>query len=140
MASLAQLVGDHIPEDHARQYRSQDYLRDAMISSDGPHLMVDLGCGKGGSAKFARRYRPDVRWIGVDIMQSGYARQVAGEQIVLYDGVHLPFADGTIPLIYSNQVLEHVRHPEPLLREIRRVLQPGGGFIGSTSQLEPYHS
>lgn len=140
MDSLAHLVGDHIPDDHARQYRSQDYLRDAMASSDGPPLMVDLGCGKGGSAEFARRHRPDIRWIGVDIMQSDYAKQVVGEQVVLYDGINLPFADDTIPLIYSNQVFEHVRHPEPLLREIRRILQPGGAFIGSTSQLEPYHS
>lgn len=140
MDSLAHLVGDHIPEDHARQYRSQDYLRDAMTSSDGPPLMVDLGCGKGGSAVFARQHRPDIRWIGVDIMQSDFAKQVIGEQVVLYDGINLPFADDSIPLIYSNQVFEHVRHPEPLLREIRRILQPGGAFIGSTSQLEPYHS
>ncbi len=140
MDSLAHLVGDHIPEDHARQYRSQDYLRDAMDSGDGPPLMVDLGCGVGGSAVFARRYKPDIRWVGVDIMESGFARQIEGEQVVLYDGVNLPFADDSIPLIYSNQVFEHVRHPEPLLREIRRVLEPGGAFIGSTSQLEPYHS
>jgi SAM-dependent methyltransferase len=138
--SLEHLIGEQIPDDHARQYRSQDYLRDAMTSSPGPPMMVDLGCGKGGSAQFARRYKPEVRWIGVDIMQSGYARHVGDEQVVLYDGVNLPFADDTIPLIYSNQVFEHVRHPELLLREIRRVLQLGGVFIGSTSQLEPYHS
>jgi hypothetical protein len=43
-------------------------------------------------------------------------------------------------LIYSRQVFEHVRYPEQLLSDIRRVLMPGGSFIGSTSHLEPYHS
>ena len=43
-------------------------------------------------------------------------------------------------LVYCKQVLEHVRRPEPLLAEVRRVLVPGGWFAGSTSQLELYHS
>jgi hypothetical protein len=37
-------------------------------------------------------------------------------------------------------VFEHVRHPERLLGEVARVLSPTGFFVGSTSQLEPYHS
>ena len=140
MKSLWQVIGEHIPGDHARQYRSQDYLRDAMNAPNAPTLMVDLGCGNGRSARFAKRYKPGISWVGVDVMSSSYATRVAGEQVLLYDGVNLPFADDAIPLIYSNQVMEHVRHPEPLLREVRRVLQPGGLFIGSTSQLEPYHA
>jgi SAM-dependent methyltransferase len=138
--TLWQLVGDQIPDDHARQYHSQDYLREAMTAPDAPTLMVDLGCGDGRSAKFAKQYKPNISWVGVDIMSSTYAKKVANEQVLLYDGVNLPFANDSIPLIYSSQVMEHVRHPEPLLREVRRVLQPGGVFIGSTSQLEPYHA
>jgi ubiquinone/menaquinone biosynthesis C-methylase UbiE len=42
--------------------------------------------------------------------------------------------------VYSHQVLEHVRKPELALREIARVLEPDGLFIGQTSQFEPYHS
>lgn len=59
---------------------------------------------------------------------------------VTYDGTTFPFEDQSFDLIYSHQVFEHVRHPEAVLAEVFRTLKPGGAFIGSTSQLEPYHS
>jgi SAM-dependent methyltransferase len=138
--TLWQVVGDSIPDDHSRQVHSQYYLEEALTSTDAPDLVVDLGCGDGKSARFARQFQSDVRWVGLDIVESDNARNISDEQVLLYDGVNLPFRDDSVPLIYSNQVLEHVRHPEPLLREVARVLQPGGTFIGSTSQLEPYHA
>lgn len=130
----------HIPADHARQVHARYYIEEAMTGPDAPALVVDLGCGDGGSAAWFRRWQPDVEWIGVDIEQSDLARAIQGEKVILYDGVNLPFPDDSVPLIYSSQVFEHVRYPEPLLAEIRRVLTPGGLFIGSTSQMEPYHA
>lgn len=140
MASLWQLISEHVPNDHSRQVHSRYYLEEELSVPDAATTMVDLGCGDGSSARFARKFQPDLRWIGVDIVQSDYAKAIDGEQVLFYDGVNLPFADDSVPLIYSNQVFEHVRHPEPLLRDIARVLQPGGAFVGSTSQLEPYHA
>jgi SAM-dependent methyltransferase len=139
MASLWDLMQDCIPNDHARQVHSQYYLEEVMTAEHPPDTVVDLGCGDGSSAPLFRKFHPDVRWIGVDIDRSETARALQ-EEVIIYDGVHLPFDDNSVPLIYSNQVFEHVRHPELLLREIRRVLVPNGVFIGSTSQLEPYHS
>ena len=52
----------------------------------------------------------------------------------------IPFPEASFDLVYCRQVLEHVRQPEALLAEVKRVLVPGGRFAGSTSQLEPYHS
>jgi SAM-dependent methyltransferase len=133
-------VISYIPRDHARQVHPRHYLDEAMSAPDAPALVVDLGCGAGASAAHFRRWKPDVEWIGVDLEESELARAIEGEQVILYDGVNLPFADDSVPLIYSNQVFEHVRHPDALLSEIRRVLTPGGVFIGSTSQMEPYHA
>jgi SAM-dependent methyltransferase len=133
-------VLSYIPRDHARQVHPRYYLDEAMRALDAPASVVDLGCGAGASAAHFRRWKPDVEWIGVDIEGSELARAIEGEKVILYDGVHLPFADESVPLIYSNQVFEHVRHPDALLSEIRRVLTPGGLFIGSTSQMEPYHA
>jgi SAM-dependent methyltransferase len=38
----------------------------------------------------------------------------------------LPFADGTYDFIFASHVLEHVPDDERAIREIRRVLRPGG--------------
>ena len=140
MTSFWQLIGERIPDDHSRQVTSLYYLRQALTAPDAPELVVDLGCGAGATAQLSREMRPGIEWIGVDIHESEAAKSIVGEKVLLYDGVNLPFDDDSIPLIYTNQVMEHVRHPEALLRDIRRVLTPGGLFIGSTSQLEPYHA
>lgn len=142
MATLWELMRDCIPNDHARQVNARYYLDEAMTAPDAPELVVDLGCGKGASAKWFRQRNPKVQWIGVDIGDSPESRKRVpnGNSVVIYDGVRLPFRTGSVPLIFSKQVFEHVRRPDSLLAEICRVLEPGGQFIGSTSQLETYHS
>jgi SAM-dependent methyltransferase len=140
VTALWNLIGERIPNDHSRQVTSLYYLRQALTGPDAPELVVDLGCGAGATAELTREIRPGTEWIGVDIHQSEAAQAIEGEKVLLYDGVNLPFDDDSVPLIYTNQVMEHVRHPEALLRDIHRVLTPGGLFIGSTSQLEPYHA
>ena len=47
----------------------------------------------------------------------------------LVSGNRLPFADGAIDLVYCISVLEHVPDVEGLVREIHRVLAPGGRFV-----------
>jgi SAM-dependent methyltransferase len=140
MSSLWKLVGSAIPDDHARQVSAYDLAREEMGRADAPNLVLDLGCGDAASARVFRAVRPDVRWIGLDVVESDLARAVTSEEVVLYDGKHIPLATGSIPLIYSRQVLEHVRYPEQVLAEVARVLTPAGIFIGSTSHLEPYHA
>ncbi len=52
-------------------------------------------------------------------------------ELVLYDGCLIPWQDCSVDLIYSNQLMEHL-HPEDAelqLKEIARVLQPGGQYV-----------
>ena len=104
--------------------------------------VLDLGCGTGDSVDLFRARDPNVEWVGIDVPDSPEARfrTRADERFETFDGASMPFADGGFERVYCKQVLEHVRHPEPLLAEVRRVLAPGGWFAGSTSQLETYHS
>lgn len=142
MSTHWNLLRDVLPADHAGQVNSLWYVEKVMTGDDAPGLVVDLGCGSARTFRIFRQYRDDVQWVGVDIPDSQEAenRPRGDENLVYYDGVNLPFRNGSIPLVYSHQVMEHVRYPWLLVREIYRVLSPGGRFIGSTSQLEPYHS
>lgn len=46
------------------------------------------------------------------------------------DAEVLPFPDASFDLVYSWGVIHHSDHPEAVVAEIRRVLRPGGQFIG----------
>ena len=51
----------------------------------------------------------------------------------------LPFRDTSIPAIHCEAVLEHLEFPEDAVREMFRVLRPGGLVFASTPFLQPYH-
>ncbi|WP_236519418.1 class I SAM-dependent methyltransferase [Sandaracinus amylolyticus] len=140
---LDEIIGDCIPRDHAEQVSSEYYVGKLMAGATRPMRVLDLGCGAGNSVDVFRRHQADVDWHGVDIPDSPEAAQNRRRNDAPfhdYDGIHLPFDEQSFDVVYSNQVFEHVRHPEPLLRDVTRVLKPGGAFIGSVSSLEPYHS
>ena len=132
---------DCVPNDHSRQVSSL-YYADLVLRQGSIRVILDLGCGSGGSRDYFCQISPGIQWFGLDIVSSPEvdARPGQVENLVAYDGVHIPFRDSSLDLIYSHQVMEHVRYPESVLKEARRTLRPGGYFIGSTSHLEPYHS
>jgi SAM-dependent methyltransferase len=132
---LGELLGPRIPSDHSRQTLADAYAQPAR-------RVLDLGCGAGDSVDLFRSLNPRVDWVGADIERSAEVseRTRTDAHFVTFDGEHLPFDDASFELVYCKQVLEHVRHREPLLHEAARVLAPGGLLLGSTSQLEAFHS
>ena len=75
-------------------------------------------------------------WVGLDVATLLAAQQA---RFVCGDGEALPFGGCTFKAVFCQQVLEHVRAPHSLLAEVRRILQPGGVLVGSSSYLEPGH-
>ena len=141
---LRQLLGDRIPGYSGAQHSSEAELTVWLdAESRGAELRVlDVGCGTGDSIDLFRRLAPEVRWSGVDIEGSAEVgmRTRGDADFHTYDGERLPFADTEFDLVWCKQVLEHVENPRALLADVARVLRPGGALIGSTSQLEPFHS
>ncbi|SAI39010.1 methyltransferase [Bordetella ansorpii] len=132
---------EFFPADHSSQIDAYYYIRTYSPSSSRTDF-VDLGAGGGSSHAIAKDAIPGLNWIGIDIEDSPEvrARRIHDLDFRSFDGINIPLSDASVDFVFSRQVFEHVRHPEPLLREIRRILRPGGVFAGSVSQLEPFHS
>lgn len=91
--------------------------------------ILDLGCGINTDLEPYRTANREV-W-GADFQEHPELRH--GEWFrLLGKGGRVPFPDGHFDLVVAVMVLEHVADPRSFLREVARVLKPGGHFIGHT--------
>lgn len=58
---------------------------------------------------------------------------------IVGDAHELPYADNCVDAIFCEAVLEHLHTPALAVREMRRVLKPGGKIFACTPFLQPYH-
>ena len=63
--------------------------------------------------------------IGIDIPDGNYTTNRMIE-ILDYDGQHIPFPDGSFDVVFSSNVIEHIRNEQAIHAEMRRVLRTGG--------------
>jgi len=96
--------------------------------------VLDLGCGRGGVVELFWR---DVRLAaGLDPdVPSLASHRAPGMPVLRGVGERLPFTGESFDLVVCLWVLEHVGEPRAVLREVRRVLRPGGHFVFLTPNL-----
>jgi len=96
-------------------------------------VVLDAGCGSGRYAMALARLCP-ARVIGVDLGAASlaHARRIAARADITNiafqhgDVLALPFPDASIDFVFSNGVLHHTGDTARGLREMHRVLRPGG--------------
>jgi ubiquinone/menaquinone biosynthesis C-methylase UbiE len=104
-------------------------MRQAQGQTPGRLLVV--GCGSGEEAAIlAQELGCEV--IGVDLTSQFDPRAAAVADLRHGDATQLAFADGEFDYVYSFHALEHIKDYRLALREMRRVLAPGGGFCIGT--------
>ncbi len=92
---------------------------------------LDLCCGTGDMARALRKQAPSATVIGLDFSRGMLTRgraKFAQHQIspIEGDALHLPFADQTFDLVVSAFGFRNLANYDAGLREIYRVLRPGG--------------
>ena len=96
-----------------------------------PNAILDVGCGTGRLLRSARKRWPSARLVGVDpsagMIRAGAALTPA--ELLVGGAEEIPLPDRSIDLAFSTIAFHHWSDPERGLREIARVLRPGGGFV-----------
>jgi ubiquinone/menaquinone biosynthesis C-methylase UbiE len=117
---------------------SDSYIRFRSVAhtlAAKAELIVDVGCGRGAWVADGL-YRPleDMRGdgrtvIGIDIDPVGEENKTIDEFRLIDGSGRWPLEDASVDLALCDMTIEHVTDPPPFVRELTRVLKPGGAFI-----------
>ncbi|MCC6384454.1 MAG: class I SAM-dependent methyltransferase [Bacteroidia bacterium] len=116
-----------------------DQLRHRFISESfqqygRKEYLLDLGCGIKPFAGIYSKYAG--KSVGIDVNHSPHSQSAVD---IIYDGKTIPFHDNEFDYVFCTEVMEHVPEPGSLLKEIYRVLKPGGILIMTTPFMVPLH-
>lgn len=93
----------------------------------GGYRLLDVGCG---TKPYQRFFDTASVYVGVD---------PSGKADLLGSAESIPVEDGSYDVVLCNQVLEHCTDPAQAVRELRRVVAPGGRVLLSTHGVQVYH-
>ena len=119
----------------AHRYEKEWHIPAAAGFAHSKHLdVLEIGCGLGtDGAQFAQA---GARYTGIDLTEA--AVDLARRRFELFnlrgnfrvaDAEQLDFADNSFDLVYSHGVLHHTPDTPTAVREIYRVLRPGGRAV-----------
>lgn len=107
----------------------KNYIRD--FQRDDAPIFLDVGGGDGE--------RQDLR-SGFNYWLMDIAPGDDADKVIVHDITKvLPIESASVDVVYSNQVMEHLKDPFSAAREMARVLQPGGLCLVSTVFSYRYH-
>ncbi len=112
--------------------------------------VIDVGCGAGRHSFEAYRRGADVVAFDQDAAELANVSTVlramadkaeapmsARAETVIGDALALPYVDGTFDCVIASEILEHVPADDALIRELIRVLKPGGALVVTVPRWMP---
>jgi len=126
-----------------REYKTQKII-DVLSEHYGARLshvrLLDMSCSTGFMANYMSKHAKSVVGIDIDENAIKFAQEHNSRDnldFVVMDALHSTFAEGSFDIVICNQMYEHVPSAELLMKEIYRVLKPGGVcFFGATNRLK----
>ncbi|MGH9727688.1 MAG: class I SAM-dependent methyltransferase [Candidatus Acidiferrales bacterium] len=105
-----------------------------LLAPSGNERALDVACGPG---TLARIFAPHVRWIGgLDLTpamlerarKDAIANHLDNFRPLRGNALGMPFRDATFDIVVTSYSIHHLPDPVAAIREIARILKPGGKF------------
>jgi SAM-dependent methyltransferase len=118
------------------QLRLYGELLELLDGGPAPKRLLEISCGRGGGLRMlARRLQPEALLLGldfsahaIDFCRRQYA-PVTNLRFVRGNALSLPFGASTIDVVVNVEASHAYRDDGAFLREVARVLRPGGRFL-----------
>ena len=120
---------------HWRNDQYPGYIELMPVAGQDGKVVLDYGCGPGHDLIGFGAYSKPRRLIGVDVSptslaEAGQRARLHGLQVEFFrineQDNSIPVESGSVDYIHSSGVIHHTPDPEKVLRELKRVLAPGG--------------
>ncbi|MFC5666355.1 class I SAM-dependent methyltransferase [Kitasatospora misakiensis] len=111
------------------QYDLPGIVVEELAATSG--IVLDVGCGNGKFVSRLHKDRPDLQAVGMDI-SAGILADVE-KPVLVSDAQALPFADNSVDAVLALHMLYHVGDIVATIKELARILRPGGVLIASTN-------
>jgi methionine biosynthesis protein MetW len=113
-----------------------------LIEVDAKAKIIDLGCADGEFAlKIAEKAGTEDIY-GAEFQEVACLRAKARGINVYWADLNdnLPFENESFDVVHANQVLEHLPETDQFVKEVHRILKPGGYAVISTPNLASFHN
>ncbi len=117
-------------------------LQHIEFTKISPRRILDIGCGTGYFTRLISQRFKKAQVTALDLSENmvrstrqGHRQRMpwhGKRHHVVSDGCLLPFSDGSFDLVCSSLAMQWTNDPQSMMREMRRVLAPGGLILFST--------
>lgn len=129
-----------IPQE--KRLAAERFLQPLLKEMDEGNVVLDVGCGDGVHAERligAEHIDRDIHYVGLDVSFTALVsarRRVRSGTFLHADAAKIPLKAGVVDAIFSYGVIAYTENPADTVRELARVLKPGG-LAGFWVYLEP---
>lgn len=142
-------LGYYSDKERAQGYLKKDFKQakfdfvDRMLEwsdADRPARILDVGCGIGGTSRILAQKFPQASVQGITLSSKQVERAtnlakdkgLANVSFQVMDALNMDFPDGTFDLVWACESGEHMPDKAAYVREMMRVLKPGGKLVIAT--------